>query len=363
MNWLAWRQHRKQFMIVGIILALFAALMVPTGLNFWHTYQHALATCGKTNTCDQLNNELFQSSGDGLLMHLVPVAILFMPILLGLFWGVPFLSKEYADGTNKLVWTQSVSRRKWLSVKLIWILVGAAIVATCFAALDTWWSKTGNALNLNRFNFLFFNTQGIVPVAYAIFAVSVGIMFGAWFRRTMVALGVTLGVLIAVVLVVVPNFIRPNYETPINDKSSLSNIGSNGPFSLSNTPESSGATLAVSVTTIDSNNHPINWSNPPSSCIVTHFPNGNPIIPSGHHSGSVTVSPTKDGGAVKPIESQNGGPPVSLDCLGSLGYQTDIKYQPSYRYWDFQRIETALYLVFSVIPISATYWLVLKRDA
>jgi len=50
MNWLAWRQHRKQFLVVGIILALFVAFMIPTGLNFWHTYQTALSTCGKTDT-------------------------------------------------------------------------------------------------------------------------------------------------------------------------------------------------------------------------------------------------------------------------------------------------------------------------
>src|ERR1700689_4839193 len=101
MNWLAWRQYRKQFMIAGIFLVLFAAFMIPTGLNFWHTYQHALSNCASSatsadpqGTCDQLSNELFQSSNDNLLFHLVPVAIMYVPILLGLFWGAPLLSKE-----------------------------------------------------------------------------------------------------------------------------------------------------------------------------------------------------------------------------------------------------------------------------
>jgi hypothetical protein len=361
MNWLACRQHRKQFMVVGIILALFVALMIPTGLHFWHTYQSARATCAKTDTCDQLSGELFQSSADNLLLHLVPIAILFMPILLGLFWGVPFLAREYADGTNKLVWTQSVSRRKWLTVKLIWVLVGAAILATGFAALDTWWSKTPNALNLNKFTTEPFSTQGIVPVAYTVFAVALGIMFGAWFRRTMVAIGVTLGVLIAVVLIIVPNFIRTHYETPISNNSSLSNaIGVSGPISPSNSTLPTGDTLIVSQTTVNKNNQSIDWANPPSECIVTQLPNGNPIIPSGH---TMAVEVSSKGSGVKPIESQNGGPPVSIDCLASLGYQMNTKYQPSYRYWDFQRIEAGLYLALSIIPIGATYWLVLRRDA
>lgn len=102
MNWLAWRQHRKQFMIAGILLALFAAFMIPTGLSFWHTYQEALSVCGKTNTCNQLSSELLQSNTDNLLVHLVPVAIMFLPILLSLFWGSPLLAKEYVEGTNKV---------------------------------------------------------------------------------------------------------------------------------------------------------------------------------------------------------------------------------------------------------------------
>src|SRR6266567_4539861 len=107
MNWLAWRQHRKQFLIVGIFLVLFAALLIPTGISFWHTYQHALTTCGQTNTCSQLNSELFQSNMDQLLFSdIVPDAILFLPILFGLFWGVPLLAREYSEGTNLLVWTR-----------------------------------------------------------------------------------------------------------------------------------------------------------------------------------------------------------------------------------------------------------------
>ncbi len=359
MNWVAWRQHRKQFMIAGIFFALFAAFMIPTGLSFWHTYQHARLTCGKTNTCGQLSGELFQSQIDGILLHLVPVAIHFVPLILGLFWGAPFLAREYAEGTDKLVWTQSVSRKKWLTIKLVWILAGAAITAAAFSALSTWWSRTGNALNLNRFEDLAFASQGFVPVAYAIFAVAVGVAMGAWFKRTMVALGTTLFLFMAIVLIIVPNAVRPHYEAPLNYKMSLASADLNGPLTSSNGPPT-GATLTVSQTVVSSKNVPLNWANPPSKCVVTNLPDGNPI-PTGH---TVAVKASAQGnGEPKPIMSQNGGPAVDLDCLQALGYQMDIKYQPSYRFWDFQRIETGLYLALSVIPIGATYWLVLKRDA
>jgi hypothetical protein len=359
MNWLAWRQHRKQFMVAGIFLALFAAFMIPTGLHYWHTYQHALATCGTTDTCSQVRDELFQGNGNGLILHLVPVAFLFIPIVLGLFWGVPFVTREYAEGTNKLVWTQSVSRKKWLTVKLIWVILGTAIIAGAFAALITWWSKTNNAINLNRFNEVFFNTQGIVPVAYSVFAVSLGIALGAWFRRTMVALGITLALLIAIVLVVVPNFIRPHYETPVSYKMSLLNsIKINGVSTGSSSAGPNGAWLSVNQMVVNGNNQSLDWANPPKSCIRT--------APAGFETGPgvrAHAVPVPGQNSGEQLASQNGGPVVSMNCLATLGYQQDTQYQPSYRYWDFQRIETGLYLALSIIPIGATYWLVLRRDA
>lgn len=359
MNWLAWRQHRKQLMFVGLFLVIFAAITIPTGLNFWHTYQHALSTCKTTGTCDQLSSELFQSNLDGLLFHLVPLAVIFLPILLGLFWGVPFLAREYSEGTNKLVWTQSISRRKWLTVKLVWVLLGAVILTAAFTALDTWWFKSNNALNQSRFGSGAFSTQGIVPIAYAVFAVALGIMLGAWFRRTMVALGVTLFLLIAIMLILVPNGLRPHYETPLSYKVSLLNgdipgTSINGNPTSSNGP-ASGASLILDQYPVNSKSQPLDFTNPPKQCIVTPPTNG--VASIGGHKVATAV------GNPMPIISENGGPAISVDCLNTLGYKMDIKYQPASRYWDFQWIETALYLAMSGIVISATYWLVLKRDA
>jgi ABC-type transport system involved in multi-copper enzyme maturation permease subunit len=358
MNWLAWRQHRKQFMVAGIFLALFAALMIPTGLYYWHTYQYALSTCSNTDTCNQISGELFQGSLDNLIHHLVPAAFLFIPIVLGLFWGVPFLAREYAEGTNKLVWTQSVSRKRWLTVKLIWLIIGTAIIAGVFAALMTWWSRANNAINLNRFNEVFFNTQGIVPIAYSIFAVSLGVALGAWFRRIMVALGITLVILVAIMLVIVPNFVRPHYETPaIYKMSLLDGLKNSGPPTSSNDPLANSAWLSVNQMIVNSDNQPLDSANPPTSCIRT-APAGFVTGP-GEHAHAVPAP----GQNAEALTSQNGGPVVSLNCLASLGYEQETQYQPSYRYWDFQRIETALYLGLSIIPIAATYWLVLRRDA
>jgi ABC-type transport system involved in multi-copper enzyme maturation permease subunit len=358
MNWLAWRQHRKQFLAVGIILVLYAALLIPTGIHFWDTYQHALSTCGKTDTCNQLVGELFQSSIDNALFQFVPLAILFLPVVLGLFWGAPFLAREYSEGTNKLVWTQGISRRKWLSVKLAWVLAGTIAYVSAFTALDTWWFKTVNSLTQDRFDNLHFATQGMVPVGYAVFAVALGISAGAWFKRTMVALGVTLGLLTAIVLIM-PIFVRPHYATPLTYNATLlSSTGQVQGDPLSpQAPPNSGASLLVSGSLVSKDGQPVSWSSPPQSCIVTNPDDGVGSV------GPHTAVAIKGGPVRDAIVSRNGGPAVDINCLGKLGYHWATKYQPSYRYWDFQRIETAMYLGLSAIPIAATYWLVLRRDA
>ena len=40
------------------------------------------------------------------------------PALIGVFWGAPLVARELEAGTHRLVWTQSVTRTRWLATKL-----------------------------------------------------------------------------------------------------------------------------------------------------------------------------------------------------------------------------------------------------
>lgn len=345
MNWLFWAQHRRQFLIVGVILLAFAGLVVPTGLHFWHTYQHALTACQQTDTCADLPSSLFTSQIDRNLFALMKVAMLALPVLLGLFWGAPLLAREYEEGTNKLVWTQSVSRRKWLTVKLAGMLLVAAMFAGAFTALATWWSQTTNTLHLDRFNSVEFASQGITPVAYTIFAVALGAAFGAWFKRTLVALGATLAVLI-VVLNVVPTVLRPHYVAPVTYTAPTNDFGPKAQEG----PANAGATWVTRTLFVNSKGDVLDFKNPPKQCTISQ-------------SELEERRNSKANGKGTPLGSVDGGPIVDMACIQSLGYRNTVKYQPSYRYWNFQRIEAGLYLGLTLIPLAATYWLVLKRDA
>ena len=66
--------------------------------------------------------------------------MLVLPALIGLFWGAPLIARELEAGTHRLVWNQSVTRTRWLAVKL-GLLGLAAIAAAGLGSLAVdWWS-------------------------------------------------------------------------------------------------------------------------------------------------------------------------------------------------------------------------------
>ena len=51
-----------------------------------------------------------------------------------MFWGAPLIARELEAGTHRLAWNQSVTRTRWLAIKLA--IVGAATAAV--AGLLSW---------------------------------------------------------------------------------------------------------------------------------------------------------------------------------------------------------------------------------
>ncbi len=86
------------------------------------------------------------------------------------------------------------------------------------ATLVSWWRSPENALG-SRFDA--FDVQGIVPVAYSVFAVALGIGVGSLFRRVLPAIATTLGVFVAL-RVAVAVYLRPHFLAPLTKTFPLS---------------------------------------------------------------------------------------------------------------------------------------------
>ena len=318
MNYLVWRQHRNQLGFAALGLALLAVILVPTGVHLASAYSAAIKGCGSPGTCTDVGTGLFANYG--LLFDLIGLTAV-VPALFGLFWGAPLVAAEIEAGTQLLAWTQTVTRRRWLAVKTAWMLAAAAVWGAAISLLVTWWSGPVNAVDQSRFSLGHFDTQGLVPVGYAVFAVALGIGVGAIARRVLPALAMTLGVFTAVRFAI-DYVLRPHYLAP---RTVVFPLGSQ--------------------------------SAPPSG---SYWPINSSILDaSGNVFDKVHLVAASFPAACR---SLLGSAPFDR-CLGSHGWKALVEFQPANRFWTFQAIETAIYLALAAVLVLVAFVAVERHDA
>jgi hypothetical protein len=140
------------------------------------------------------------------------------PVIIGMFWGAPLLTRELEAGTLRLTFNQSVTRTRWTAIKLGLIGLATAALAGLLSLTITWWASPidradalpglGQALP-NRFVPLIFGARDIAPIGYAVFAFVLGVTAGVLVRRTLPAMALTL-VAVAAIQIVMPATVRPH---------------------------------------------------------------------------------------------------------------------------------------------------------
>jgi ABC-type transport system involved in multi-copper enzyme maturation permease subunit len=338
MSWVVWRQHRNQAYFAAAALAAFAVLMLVTGLQMASQYHSALTLCTASHSCSNLANTLNLESPWVSVLITLTVAV---PCLLGVFLGGPLVARECETGTSQFTWMQGITRARWLTITVGWVLLAAAAWGGAVSALVTWWSSPVNSLELQNFQPSQFDIQGIVPIGYAVFAVALGVAAGALLRRTLPAMAVTLVVFTLLRLLVSEDF-RSHFLTPVTKTFSFLQpartvfptgsywmvssglVGRNGP--VPSGPLGAGETLGI-----DGIRIPV--SELPSACRTLLFQ--------------------------APSKTTSGFP----SCMAAHGYHAVISYQPAGRYWAFQGIETGIFVFLAAALIAVTAIVVLRRDA
>ena len=114
-----------------------------------------------------------------------------IPGVIGVVLAAPFIQKPQ-NGTYRLAWTQSVTPRRFVAVKLGVTLVAAALAAgLALSALLTWWHGPLDHLR-GRMAPSAFDLEGTVPIAYVLFAFGLALTVGVLSRRTAPAVIVAL---------------------------------------------------------------------------------------------------------------------------------------------------------------------------
>jgi hypothetical protein len=360
--WLTWRQSRLQAASAAVVLAGFAVLLAVTGPHLASLYDGSrLGSCGgSVSDCGAPADDFLQGlygslayanssiTGIGtywLLYLLGIVTILVAPAVIGIFWGAPLIASEFEAGTHYLAWNQSITRTRWLAVKLTLTGLTAMAVAEGLSLMEAWWdTPISRAVGLggccspiamNQFSPLVFATNGITPLGYAAFFFALGVTAGMLVRRAVPAMALTLAVF-AVLQVAMPLWVRPNLFPPEHTITTLSS------FAAVDVPIDRAAFTVIVVD---------GWDTQPEAWVLS----GGAVNAAGQPVSAVPAA------CVQAMQSGKASHPALLDCLDSHGIRVAVTYQPASRYWAFQWTETATYVALALALAGYCFWRIRRR--
>jgi hypothetical protein len=339
MIWLTWRQFRVQALTAAAALAAFAILLAATGPHLASLYAASAITSCHGGSCVAapvafLNR--LQATSPYPVVYLLGIGlILVAPAIIGIFWGAPLIARELETRTVTLAWNQSITRTRWLVVKLALTGLAAMAVTEALSLMYAWWADPiGKATGLGastsvfsggRFSSLIFATHGITPLGYAAFAFTLGTAAGALIRRTVPAMAVTLAIF-AAVQIAMPLGVRPHLIPPDRTIATIESVDLDfGSLTATVVPGRPGAWI-LSSGAINAAGQPV--SNLPAACQAAI-------------SGLKPTSPSQ--------------------CMESRGFREAITYEPASRYWPLQWIETGIFLALALALAGFCFWWLGRR--
>jgi hypothetical protein len=324
MIWVTWAQHRREALVSGLILTVAAALLVITGLIINADFKSSgAASCASTaapavgvfaagTPCESVLGAFFSRWNS--LTGAASLALMTLPVLLGVFIAAPLLSREFEQRTHLFAWSQSITRLRWVVVKLGLVAAVVLISAAALTLLVMWWHAPLDRAFLGG-PWAAFGIQGLAPIGYAVFALSLGTLAGLVIRRTVPAMALTLFAFVGVRILIAQ--VRPHFMTAVTGSAPDLKQGS-WVLSASYYTDAQGHHLSV---------EQVNQ-------MVTVYASTNPK--------------TFNGSTVMAYLHQQG---ISL--------LTD--YQPPDRFWTFQLIEAAVFIGLAAALITASLWWLQRR--
>ena len=298
MAWLAWRQFRVQAAAaVAAVTVVVVALVVTRG--------HLVDTYGPSGNTDL--------TGFYVWLRLLGTALIGVPAIIGAFWGAPLLAREFEEHTHRMIWTQSITRRRWLATKLAVIGTVTVAVVTVFALVFTWWSTPIDAAG-NRIGSANFAQRGVVPIGYALFGLALGTLAGTMLRRTLPAMGATLVGFFVV---------RLFFQKVIRDRLLSAKTVNLGLFGADNT-----AGRVLSSHTVDAAGRTISTSNLESTLVAA--------------CNITRETPDAD--------------KALADCAQKFGYHDVAQVHTAGQFWSLQALELGCFLALTAVIIATCFW-------
>ena len=302
MLWLIWKQHRSEALVGALLVVVISIALINAAVS--HSVISPLCVpCYHTNQLLSLEviKRILLQSFQWLL-----------PLLVGVFVGAPLVTREWERHTYRLIWTQSITRNRWLAVKLGVIAGILMLVFTPLVVLSIWDYSTAPQLGGNWE--LFRLSRGVALIGFGLFGLMLGVAIGTFVRRVVPAMALTVLVFLAVLIPL--NYYSPYFIPPI------------------------------------SHLYPIRISN--NNGVVV--PSDGLILDDGY-----ADSAGHDVGEISTYCDFNATFTLFKQCLATHNLQWKVVYQPANRVWLLQWVELAVLLALSAALVPLTYWRLRQR--
>jgi hypothetical protein len=284
MTWVAWRQQR----LLTLVSLAFVAVTAVGMAVLW-------ADVSSVSADPQV---LSQRYGD--LLGYLPMVLLALPLLLGMFAGAPVFARELEQGTHVFGLTQSISRTRWWATKLLVAGLPVTIAMTLLGLLNAKALGPLSVVMSSRLQMPLFESQGVVLGAYTAVAFAIGATAGLLVRSTLGAMAITIGGYLAT-LVVVSNAARRHYATPERSPSDSTELGA----------------WRLQIEYLDAQGGAVEFS--PRSC------------------------------GAKPFQ----------ECMIEQGITDQfVRFHPAERFWAFQFVESGIFVVVAAAVLGLGAWAV-----
>jgi hypothetical protein len=289
MTWVSWRQQRLQMLIILGVVVVAAAALVGVGFDAASLHGHG----GERAVSDRY----------GQFLSLLPMALLALPVLVGMFAGAPLFAREIEHRTHVFGLTQSISRTRWWATKLVMGGLPVTVAMLALGLVTTWTLDSVGRIAVSRMWTPMFEIQGLALGAYTLLAFTLGATAGLLVKNTLAAMVITITGYLGV-LITVANGVRPHYAAP--------------EYRTQDVPYDA---WRVESGFLDQNGHEVAFS-PFATCGTTDIKN----------------------------------------CLRDNGVAAQfVRFHPVERFWSFQLIETGLFVLLAVALLGLGVWALHRR--
>lgn len=319
--WLTWRQHRWALVGSLVVAAALTAWMLYLAADMTSIYHQCHSTRCPPGSVQE--SELEARFGPVKVANNLLQSLQYLPLLTGIFLGVPLLAREHEQRTLLLAWSQDVSPVRWLWSKIALLgLAVAALTAVLAVASDHLSHAMSDVTGGGLFDGGMFFDSGMLPLALGVAWFAVGVALGAAIRRLLPAvLGVIVG---SVALMLLVEWRYPTLMTPLSRYQTLGQPIAGGGNNLrigGGIQIGPGAHMNL----FDSSEHPLSYSGLKKIC---------------------------------PDLSPDG----LTSCMLRKHLKTFVRYQPASRIPEFHLILATAYLGIGVLALAAV-WAMVRRTS